>query len=68
MLHHHPRSPLSIGPAVWRCLDCVDGMWRGHGGVPLASKCHLSLVSNNSFRFCSSSNLSCQNPSQPTPR
>nr|XP_029492746.1 uncharacterized protein LOC115111003 isoform X3 [Oncorhynchus nerka] len=64
MLHHDPRSPLSKGPAVWRCLECVDGMWCGHGGGPLASisKCLNSLVSNSSFKFCSRSNLSCQNP------
>ncbi|CAB1319581.1 unnamed protein product [Coregonus sp. 'balchen'] len=64
MLHHDPRSPLSKGPAVWHCLDCVDRMWCGHGGGPLASisKCHNSLVSNSSFKFCSRSNLSCQNP------
>ncbi|XP_055775193.1 uncharacterized protein LOC129853314 [Salvelinus fontinalis] len=64
MLHHDPRSPLSKGPAVWRCLECVDGMWCGHGGGPLASisKCLNSLVSNSSYKFCSRSKLSCQNP------
>lgn len=58
------RCVCIAGPAVWRCLECVDGMWCGHGGGPLASisKCLNSLVSKSSFKFCSRSNLSCQNP------